>query len=173
MSPQPFQLFSPGAETSERCKTAIEIWISAGTPGERDKGASSVLEMKVGTKKQVYLSGKNQISTGKPATSLSCQEGHVRVLLKTACVLGIIFLPVFSWPLCVKEHMFCFNVCGPSGSPSRGILPTPVLSYPWFVLRLLTSSHPDPFFWDTKDSSRKSLGEKKWIRIFTPVHLRT
>lgn len=96
MSPHPFQLFSLGAKTSERCKTAIEIWISAGTHGKRDKRASSVLEMIVGMKKQVYLSGQDQISTGKPATSMSCQEDHVCVQLKTACVLGIIGLPVFS-----------------------------------------------------------------------------
>lgn len=76
ISPHPFQLLSPGAGTSERCSTTIEIWISAGTHGERDKGASSVLEMIVGMKKQVYLSGQNQISTGKPATSISCQEGY-------------------------------------------------------------------------------------------------
>lgn len=129
---------------------AIEIWISSGTRVERDKGASSVLKMNVGMKKQVYLSVQNQISTRNMATNMSCQEGHIYVLLKTICV----FEP-FS---CLSSHGYCMlkvtncasNVYGSSGSPSWGILSTPVLSYPLFVLRLLANSHPDPFFWDTQ-----------------------
>jgi hypothetical protein len=56
-------VLSSGATTSEGCNTAREMWISAGTLGEGDKGLPLVLKMIVGMRKQVYLSVQNQIST--------------------------------------------------------------------------------------------------------------
>lgn len=69
--------------------------------------------------------------------------------------------PVFPWLLCAKDHKFCFYCLWVIRFSVMGnfVYPSPVL--PWFVLRLLVSSHPDPFFWNTERVQIKSYFGKK------------